>query len=130
MIVDTSALAAILLSEADADEIGDTLTRSLGSLSISSAVFLELGLLADNPTKFCTENDVDMLLAELQIEVVPITEAQARLARVAHTRFGRWSRSPAKLNFGDCFSYALARDRDEPLLFKGDDFGHTDVRSA
>jgi len=64
------------------------------------------------------------------IEIVPFTEAQARIARAAHKDFGRRSGHPAQLNFGDCFAYALAVDRDEPLLYKGDDFGHTDVRNA
>lgn len=130
MIVDTSALAAILLSEEDAAQIGEKLSRSLGNLSMSAATFVELGLLADNPAKFCNHDDVDTLIEGLRIKVIPVTIEDARLARAAHTRFGRWSRPKAKLNFGDCFSYALAIARDEPLLFKGGDFGHTDVKRA
>jgi ribonuclease VapC len=66
----------------------------------------------------------------MEIEVVPVSVEQARIARAAYRDFGRGSGHPAGLNFGDCFAYALAIDRDETLLFKGDDFSHTDVRSA
>ena len=64
------------------------------------------------------------------IEVVPVTDEQARIARQAYRDYGRGSGHPANLNFGDCFSYALAAERREPLLYVGDDFGHTDIRSA
>ncbi len=64
------------------------------------------------------------------IDVVAFTADHARLAREAYARFGKGSRSRARLNLGDCFSYALAKVKDEPLLFKGDDFTHTDVRAA
>lgn len=130
MIVETSALAAILLNEEDAAEIGVKLSRSLGNLSMSAAALVELGILADNPTKFCNHDDVDALITGLRIEVIPVTVEDARLARAAHTRFGRWSSEKAKLNFGDCFSYALSERTGRPLLYKGDDFGHTDVKKA
>lgn len=74
--------------------------------------------------------DLDAFLANYMIPIEPVTERQAKLARIAYRRFGRGSRHPARLNFGDCFAYALARDRNEPLLFVGDDFIHTDIRSA
>ena len=72
----------------------------------------------------------DDLLREAGISVEPVTEEQARLAREAYRDFGRGSGHPAKLNFGDCFAYALAKAMDEPLLFKGEDFSRTDVASA
>jgi ribonuclease VapC len=72
----------------------------------------------------------DDLLREAQVIVDPVTEAQARIAREAYRDFGRGSGHPARLNFGDCFAYALAKATNEPLLFKGADFGHTDVMSA
>ena len=130
MIVETSALAAILLSEEEAAEIGEKLSRSLGNLSMSAATLVELGLLADNPAKFCNHDDVDALIDGLGIEIIPVTVEDAHLARAAHTRFGRWSGHKAKLNFGDCFSYALSERTGQPLLYKGDDFGHTDVKEA
>jgi len=73
---------------------------------------------------------VDGLIDEAQIAIEPVTEAQARIARQAYRDFGKTSGHPAKLNFGDCFSYALAKSKGEPLLFKGQDFSRTDVRSA
>jgi len=73
---------------------------------------------------------LDTLLTELRVEIVPVDLDQARTARGAYRDFGKGSGHPAGLNFGDCFSYALARETDEPLLFVGDDFGHTDVRLA
>ena len=130
MIVETSALAAILLSEEDAAEIGEKLSRSLGNLSMSAAALVELGILTDNPAKFCNHDDVDALIEGLRIEIIPVTVEDARLARAAHTRVGRWSGEKAKLNFGDCFSYALWERTGRPLLYKGNDFGHTDVRQA
>jgi ribonuclease VapC len=74
--------------------------------------------------------DLDLLLARLRIEVVPVTEEQARIGRRAFRRFGKGQRHPARLNFGDCFAYALAIVEGEPLLFKGNDFVHTDVKVA
>ncbi len=72
----------------------------------------------------------DQLVASSRLHHVPVTAAQAALARQAYRDFGRGSRSPAQLNFGDCFAYALATEAREPLLFKGDDFGHTDITAA
>jgi len=72
----------------------------------------------------------DDLLREAQVAIEPVTETQARIARAAYRDFGKGSGHPAKLNFGDCFAYALAKVKDEALLFKGDDFSRTDIRSA
>ena len=73
---------------------------------------------------------LDEFLAEAGVVVEPVTPAQARIAREAYRDFGRGSARPARLDFGDCFAYALAKDKAEPLLFRGDGFGHTDVRRA
>jgi ribonuclease VapC len=73
---------------------------------------------------------VDQFLQEAAISIEPVTERQAHIAREAYRDFGKGSRHPAQLNFGDCFAYALAKELREPLLFKGDNFGHTDVASA
>lgn len=72
---------------------------------------------------------VDRLLSSLNVEIVPVTAEQARIARAAYREFGKGSGHPAQLNFGDCSSYALARSRNEPLLFTGQDFAHTDTIS-
>jgi ribonuclease VapC len=73
--------------------------------------------------------DLDLFLMEAAVEVVPVTAGQARIARDAYRRFGKGNH-PAGLNYGDCFAYALAKERDLPLLFKGDDFVRTDLRPA
>jgi ribonuclease VapC len=73
---------------------------------------------------------LDDLIRAAGITIEPVTEVQARLARDAYRDFGRGSGHPARLNFGDCFSYALARDTGDPLLFKGDDFSRTDIQPA
>ncbi len=69
-------------------------------------------------------------MSRYEILIEPVTEAQVRIARLAYRRYGKGSGHPARLNFGDCFAYALARDRNEPLLFVGNDFVHTDIKSA
>ena len=75
-------------------------------------------------------DEFDRLIAAAGVSIAPVTADQARIARAAYRDFGRGSGHPAQLNFGDCFAYALAIDRDEPLLYKGNDFSHTDVRNA
>lgn len=96
---------------------------------MSVATWLESCLVIDSraPRKGL---GLDALLERLEVELVPVSLEQGRIARDAHRRYGRGSGSPAKLNFGDCFAYALAVDSGEPLLFKGDDFRHTDVNPA
>ena len=74
--------------------------------------------------------DFDAFIRESRVTIEPVDEDQVRIARAAYRAYGRGSGHQARLNFGDCFSYALAKVRDEPLLFKGDDFSHTDLRSA
>ncbi len=97
---------------------------------MSAANYLESGIVTDRADDPRLGRKLDALLVEAAITIEPVTPEQARIARAAHRDFGRGSGSPARLNFGDCFAYALAIDRNEPLLYKGDDFGHTDVRSA
>jgi ribonuclease VapC len=75
-------------------------------------------------------SEFDELIERFKIVIEPVTAEQAKIARQAYRDFGKGSGSPANLNFGDCFTYALARDKREPLLYKGDDFGHTDLRAA
>jgi ribonuclease VapC len=129
MIVDTSALVAILKREPGWEASARALDISRRS-SISASAYVELSIVADgwkNPT---LSRRVDELMEEFQIAIEPFTAEQAKIARQAYRDYGKGSGHPAGLNFGDCFSYALARDRREPMLWKGDDFGHTDIRSA
>lgn len=129
MIIDTSAIIAIAKNEPEA---GDLLSaaREHAKRSISAATLLEVGIVADRQRGTAVADQVEVVLALLKTATVPFSEAHARLARTAYRRYGRGSGHPAQLNFGDCFAYALAIDADEPLLFKGDDFIHTDVRRA
>ena len=126
MIVDTPILVALLLREPDAP----VLTRLMSTAPagrLSSANYVELSAVVDGRRDPVTSGAVDSVLRALHIEVVPFTVEQARIARVAYQQFGRGSGHPARLNMGDCFAYALARDLGEPLLFKGGDFALTDI---
>lgn len=96
---------------------------------MSVATWLELCLVLDRRS-VAHARKLDQLVEALAIDLVPVSVEQARIAREAYRRFGRGSGSPAKLNYGDCFAYALAVLTGAPLLFKGEDFSHTDVRSA
>ena len=129
MIVDTSALLAILFAEPEREELLGILSTA-ENLSMSAATYAEAGIVADCRKEPVVSRRLDELITTLKVEVLPLTAGQAGIARQAYRDFGRGSGHPAKLNYGDCFSYALAKDSDEPLLWKGDDFGHTDVRRA
>jgi ribonuclease VapC len=94
---------------------------------ISAANFVEAAIVIDAGHDPIASRRFDDLLGAAQLEIEPVTEVQARIAREAYRDFGRGSGHPARLNFGDCFAYAVARVTGEPLLFKGDDFTHTDV---
>ncbi len=127
MIIDSSALVAIYAHEPERQAFLDAVIRE--STSMSAANWLETCLVLDNrPTSGL--GLLDELVEQLRIRLEPVTLDQVRIAREAHHRFGRGSGSPAKLNFGDCFAYALAITTGDCLLFNGDDFVHTDVRSA
>ncbi len=129
MIVDTSAIIAILTAEDDAviyaNAIADADVRRL-----SAASYLECGIVLDIQRDPVVSRSLDELLAAAEFVIEPVTEHQARLARQAYTDFGKGSGHRAGLNFGDCLAYALALDTREPLLWKGDDFGHTGIGSA
>ena len=126
MIIDTSALVAILRGESDAEIYADAI-RSAEERRMSAASYLELGIVIDSGLDPVASRRVDEMIEAMSISIEPVTPTQARIARDAHRDFGRSSRHRAHLNFGDCFSYALSIERNEPLLFKGDDFGHTDI---
>lgn len=129
MIVDSSALVAILTDEPGAQVLNDLLISTVGS-AVSAASYLETGIVLDRHRRGPVSDALDDYLESAALSVAPVTARQARIARAAYRDFGRGSGHPAKLNFGDCFAYALAIERDESLLFRGDDFTHTDVRSA
>ena len=125
MIVDSSAIIAIIFGEPE----GDALLRMLiaGLPRISAATYFEAGMVVDRKAEdgFPAEA-FERLLTMTRVEVVPVTRRQAELARAAYRAFGKGNHRAA-LNFGDCFAYALAKESGEPLLFKGSDFSRTDV---
>jgi ribonuclease VapC len=129
MIIDTSALIAILRDEPEAMSCARAI-EGTASRRVSAANFVEAAVVIDGSRDPVASRRFDDLFREAELVIEPVTEAQARIAREAYRDFGRGSGHPAKLNFGDCFAYALARVTGEPLLFKGDDFSHTDVTPA
>ena len=129
MIVDSSALIAIVRAEPDAAVFAEALAHASGTV-VSAANYVEAAVVADSSGDAVATRRFDALMASARIQIAAVTEAQAFLARAAYRDFGRGSGHPARLNFGDCFAYALAKDRGEPLLYKGNDFSHTDVTSA
>jgi ribonuclease VapC len=128
VIVDASAIIAILRDEPDATELAAAL-ESADVRSISAATYVEAAIVTDSNRNALLSNLLDSLLSRLLITIEPVTVEQARLAREAYRDFGK-GRHRAGLNFGDCFSYALAKHKREPLLCKGDDFRKTDVEVA
>jgi ribonuclease VapC len=129
MILDSSALVAILLNEED----GEALSRVLDGpevVRMSAASYLETSIVIDKYKDVALSARLDDTILDSEIVVEPVTPEQARMARQAYRDYGKCSGHPAQLNFGDCFSYALARVKREPILFKGDDFCHTDLRLA
>jgi ribonuclease VapC len=128
LIVDTSAIIAILRDEPDAAAFAEAIAKA-SRRSLSAANFVESAAVIDGSNDPIASRRFDDLLREAQFVIEPVTEVQARVARDAYRDFGK-GRHPAGLNFGDCFAYALARASGEPLLFKGEDFKYTDVEPA
>jgi ribonuclease VapC len=126
MVLDTSAIIAILFDEPDAEvlerQIVDDPVRLVSAGSVIEATIIIESRLGDAGGR-----EFDLWLQRASIEIVPVDVEQTEMARRAWRRFGK-GRHPAGLNYGDCFSYALAATRDEPLLFKGNDFARTDVK--
>ncbi|CAI2936410.1 type II toxin-antitoxin system VapC family toxin [Aminobacter niigataensis] len=129
MIVDASAILAILLEESDGDAMEDKLLSPRQRHAMSPVNYLEAAVKADGLKDTRKGAELNNLLADFGIEIVVVTPEQALLAREAYQQFGKGNH-PAKLNLGDCFAYALAKARREPLLFKGDDFRMTDIEAA
>ena len=128
MVIDTSALVAILTGEPEQRRFIEAIEAADPRL-LSLVSYVEASIVID--VRYGAEGvrSLDFFLDKASVELIAVEGEQARAARRAYTRFGR-GRHRAGLNFGDCFAYALAVTAGEPLLFKGDDFGHTDVIAA
>lgn len=128
MIIDSSALVAILLKEPEALRLTTAIAWSpvcrLPASCLLEATMILIGRDSEDGVR-----DLDQYIARSRMEIFPFTESQARLARTAFERYGK-GRHPAKLNFGDCMAYALAKETGEELLFKGTDFSLTDITAA
>ena len=129
IVVDTSALVAILLLEPDASRYAAAV-QAADVVKISAITLLEAGIVMHRKQGPGGVDDLRDLLSSASVEIAPFDGDMARIGTDAFARFGRGSGSPAKLNFGDCASYALAKSLSVPLLFKGADFVHTDIVSA
>lgn len=128
MIVDTSAVVAILRAEPDAPFFAKAI-ESASDRRISTLSYVETAVVIDGSRGPVSSRKFDDFFRTSGIVVEAVTRAQAEIARAAYRDFGK-GRHKAGLNFGDCFAYALAKELDRPLLFKGDDFRHTDVEIA
>jgi ribonuclease VapC len=129
MIIDTSAIIAILRDEPEAIScaraIADATMRR-----VSAVNFVEAAVVIDASRDPIATRRFDEFIREANISIESVTAIQAKIARDAYRDFGKGSGHPARLNFGDCFAYALAKESGEPLLFKGGDFSHTDIVAA
>lgn len=126
MIVDTSAIVAIMTDEPERPAFIEAIVGA-AYRGMSTAGFVEASIVLESRFGYEGKRDFDLFLAKAGIDLVPVDVEQARIARRAFAEYGK-GRHRAGLNFGDCFSYALAKMKDDLLLFKGDDFSHTDVR--
>jgi len=129
VIIDTSALVAVIALEPEAPLFATAMDRA-EVLRISAGSYVEAAIVLNRRRDPALDGKFEAMMNDVGFVVEPVTPEQARIARQAYRDYGKGSNHPAQLNFGDCFSYALARDKREPLLFKGDDFIHTDLRSA
>ena len=129
MVIDSSALIALLPGEPESTNFVTAIATSTTRLTSASS-YLETAIVMLNRSGPDAPEKVDRLLADLSIDIFPFTQDQAVLAIAANGRYGRGSGHPAGLNFGDCFTYALAKLTGEPVLFKGSDFSRTDLVSA
>ncbi|HYU25779.1 MAG TPA: type II toxin-antitoxin system VapC family toxin [Thermoanaerobaculia bacterium] len=128
MVIDTSALVAILEDEPERRAFNEAI-EAADTRMMSAASFVEISIIIESRYGADGLRDLDLFMIESGVDLAAVDAEQARVARNAYSRFGK-GRHPAALNFGDCFSYALARVRGEALLFKGTDFSRTDVPAA
>jgi ribonuclease VapC len=129
MVIDSSALIALLLGEPETADFVAAIAAAPGRV-VSAPTYLETAIVILARSGPKAQEQLDRLLIDLEIEVVPFARDQAALAISAYQKYGKGSGHAAGLNFGDCFSYALAKLREEPLLFKGNDFSRTDLLIA
>jgi ribonuclease VapC len=129
VIIDTSSLIAILRAEPDASEMAQAIEMAQVR-RISAANWVETAVVIDASRDPVASRRFDELVQIAELQVEPVTHDQAQIARDAYRDFGKGSGHKAGLNFGDCFAYALAKSAGESLLFKGNDFGHTDITPA
>ena len=129
MIVDSSALMAILMDEPESEQMIRALSGAANP-KMSSGNWIELAAVLTRRKRPDLFAPLELLMAMFRISLAPATTAQAAIGHRGYREFGQGSGHRAKLNFGDCFAYALAWSSGEPLLFKGDDFVHTDVKQA
>jgi ribonuclease VapC len=128
MVIDTSALLAILFDEPERRSFNEKIEADAIRL-MSAGSYLEAAIIIDDRLGYDGLRDLKLFMNEAEIEIVPVTLEQAEIARDGYRRYGRGNH-PASLNLGDCFAYALARSAQQPLLFKGDDFAKTDIAAA
>jgi ribonuclease VapC len=128
VIIDTSAILAILLAESDAGRY-ETAIAAASPRRMSAVALLEAAMVVESRGGTAAGLELDAFLEQAAIELMPVTREQTDAARRAWRRFGKGIH-PAALNFGDCFAYALAKTHGEPLLFKGEDFSRTDVEEV
>jgi ribonuclease VapC len=128
MVIDTSAIIAVLLNEPDAPQVVEAIELNSPRL-LSVANLLEASMVIESRKGEAGGRELDLFLYRAAIETVAVDHNQAELARLAWRRFGK-GRHPAALNYGDCFAYALARSRQLPLLFQGNDFSLTDIEAV
>jgi len=129
MIVDASAIIAILRDEPERAEFNRTIERAR-SRRVSAVNYVEAAVVMDASRSPIASRKLDDFVREGSFAIEPVTEQQARIAREAYRDFGKGSGHRAGLNFGDCFAYALAKATGETLLYKGNDFRHTDIKPA
>ena len=128
MIVDSSALLAVLLREPGSERYETAIATTAGC-RMSAVNLIETSIVVEGRGGAAAGHELDTFLERAGIEPAPVTTEQVRVARIAWRRFGKGNH-PARLNLGDCFAYALAKSAGEPLLYKGDDFSRTDIEAA
>ncbi len=129
VVVDSSIVVAIFKREVDSSSLIERLA-SFPKRMMSAASYFEAAIVCEDWAKPADPREFDLMIARLGLEIVAATLPQMEIARQAHRRFGKGRGNPAVLNCGDCFAYALARELDAPLLFKGGDFALTDIAPA
>lgn len=129
MILDTSAVIAILRNEPEAMRFAEAI-EAANRRRISAVNYVEAAAVIESSHDPVAGRRFDQLLQEAEVTIEVVTVKQARIAREAYRDFGKGTKHRARLNFGDCFAYALAKEMSEPLLFKGNDFNHTDIEPA